>query len=84
MISCSPFFVSLLHNGAQPRCALLLVTQVLTSTEILAHRAETNRTRSLMWTIRTPDPLNYPLCVLDKLSHLWHYLNPRRRWPDFL
>lgn len=62
--------VSLLPDGAQPECVLLLSTQVLTSTEILAHRAEANRTRSLMWTVRTPDPLNYPLCARPDLCYL--------------
>lgn len=67
MISCPPF----LYPSSMTEHSLgyaLLVTQVLSSTEIRAHRRAADRTRSLIWTIGTPEPWNYLLCVLDKTS----------------
>lgn len=67
MISCPPF----LYPSPMTEHSLgytLLVPQVLSSTEIRAHRPAADRTRSPIWTIRTPEPRNYLLGVLDKTS----------------
>lgn len=68
MISCTPFLYRSSTMAQQLGHALLLVIHVSSSTEILQHRPEANKSRSLIWAMRTPELLNYSLYVLSKTS----------------